>query len=34
MAHEHDPGAFLDKASGLPFLSREVSGMGFYQNGL
>lgn len=34
MAHEHDPGAFLDKASGLPFLSREVNGIGFYQNGL
>ena len=25
--HEHDPGAFLEKASGLPFLSREVSGI-------
>ena len=25
--HEHDPGAFLEKGSGLPFLSREVSGM-------
>ena len=26
-AHKHDPGAFLEKASGLPFLSREVSGI-------
>lgn len=26
-AHEHDPGAFLEKGSGLPFLSREVSGI-------
>ena len=26
-AHEHDPGAFLEKASGLPFLSRAVSGI-------
>ena len=25
--HEHDPGAFLEKASGLPFLSRAVSGI-------
>jgi Ribonuclease G/E len=25
--HEHDPGAFVEKSSGLPFLSREVSGM-------
>ena len=25
--HEHDPGAFVEKGSGLPFLSREVSGM-------
>jgi hypothetical protein len=25
--HEHDPGAFLEKGSGLPFLSREVSGI-------
>jgi hypothetical protein len=26
-AHEHDPGALLEKGSGLPFLSREVSGI-------
>ena len=26
-AHEHDPGAFLEKASGLPFLSKAVSGI-------
>jgi hypothetical protein len=26
-AHGHDPGAFLEKGSGLPFLSREVSGI-------
>ena len=26
-AHEHDPGAFLEKGSGLPFLSRAVSGI-------
>jgi len=25
--HEHDPGAFVEKSSGLPFLSREVSGI-------
>jgi hypothetical protein len=25
--HEHDPGAFVEKRSGLPFLSREVSGL-------
>ena len=25
--HEHDPGALLAKGSGLPFLSREVSGI-------
>ena len=25
--HEHDPGAFLEKDSGLPLLSREVSGI-------
>ena len=25
--HGHEPGAFLEKASGLPFLSREVSGI-------
>ena len=25
--HRHDPGAFLEKASGLPFLSRAVSGI-------
>ena len=25
--HGHDPGAFLEKGSGLPFLSREVSGI-------
>lgn len=24
--HEHDPSAFVEKTSGLPFLSREVSG--------
>ncbi len=26
-AHGHDPGAFLEKGSGLPFLSRAVSGI-------
>ena len=26
-AHGHDPGAFVEKSSGLPFLSREVSGI-------
>ena len=26
-AHGHDPGALLEKGSGLPFLSREVSGI-------
>jgi hypothetical protein len=26
-AHEHDPGALVEKGSGLPFLSREVSGI-------
>ena len=26
-AHEHDPSALLEKGSGLPFLSRAVSGM-------
>ena len=26
-AHEHAPGAFLEKGSGLPFLSRAVSGI-------
>ena len=25
--HGHDPGAFLEKGSGLPFLSKEVSGI-------
>jgi hypothetical protein len=25
--HKHDPGAFVEKSSGLPFLSREVSGI-------
>ena len=25
--HGHDPGAFLEKGSGLPFLSRAVSGI-------
>ena len=25
--HEHDPGALLEKGSGLPFLSGEVSGI-------
>ena len=25
--HEHDAGAFVETTSGLPFLSREVSGM-------
>ena len=25
--HEHGPGAFLEKTSGLPFLSRAVSGI-------
>lgn len=24
--HEHDPGAFIEKRSGLPFLSKTVSG--------
>jgi len=24
--HEHDPGAFVEKSSGLPFLSKAVSG--------
>ena len=28
-AHEHDPGAFLEKGSGLPFLSKAVSGFDF-----
>ena len=27
LEHEHEPSAFIDKPSGLPFLSREVSGM-------
>ena len=26
-AHEHDPSVLLEKGSGLPFLSREVSGI-------
>ena len=26
-AHEHDPAAFLEKGSGLPFLSKAVSGI-------
>ena len=26
-AHGHDPGAFLEKGGGLPFLSREISGI-------
>ncbi len=26
-AHEHDPSAFLERTSGLPFLSRSVSGI-------
>jgi hypothetical protein len=26
-AHEHEPGALVEKGSGLPFLSREVSGI-------
>ena len=26
-AHGHDPGAFLEKGSGLPFLSKAVSGI-------
>jgi hypothetical protein len=26
-AHGHDPGALVEKTSGLPFLSREVSGI-------
>ena len=26
-AHEHDPGAFLERGSGLPFLSKAVSGI-------
>jgi hypothetical protein len=26
-AHGHDPGALVEKGSGLPFLSREVSGI-------
>jgi hypothetical protein len=25
--HEHHPGAFIEKRSGLPFLSKPVSGM-------
>jgi hypothetical protein len=25
--HEHDPARFIEKPSGLPFMSREVSGM-------
>lgn len=25
--HEHNPSGFIEKTSGLPFLSREVSGM-------
>ena len=25
--HEHDPGAFVEKTSGLPFLSKAVSGI-------
>ena len=25
--HEHDPGVFLEKGSGLPFLSKAVSGI-------
>jgi len=25
--HKHDPGAFVEKSSGLPFLSGEVSGI-------
>jgi hypothetical protein len=25
--HEHDPSAFVEKSSGLPFLSRAVSGL-------
>ena len=25
-AHDHDPGALLERGSGLPFLSRAVSG--------
>jgi hypothetical protein len=25
--HEHDPSAFVEKSSGKPWLSREVSGM-------
>jgi hypothetical protein len=31
-AHGHDPGAFLEKGSGLPFLSREISGMNIGAN--
>jgi hypothetical protein len=27
--HEHDASAFVEKRSGLPFLSREVSGINF-----
>ena len=27
--HGHDPGAFLERSSGLPFLSKAVSGMDF-----
>jgi hypothetical protein len=27
--HEHDVSAFVEKSSGLPFLSREVSGISF-----
>jgi hypothetical protein len=30
LAHEHDAWEFVDKASGKPFLSREVSGMQVY----
>jgi hypothetical protein len=26
-AHEHEPGSLVEKGSGLPFLSREVSGI-------
>ncbi len=26
-AHKHDPGALVEKGSGLPFLSRAVSGI-------
>ena len=27
--HEHDPGAFVEKSSGLPFLSKAASGFNF-----